>query len=63
MPAENFLEVSWKFTVSPISGPKHAQNSKSFIDKAWKFPGHENTWVDGENPTSDEDSTAFLLKD
>lgn len=62
MPAENFLEVSWKFTVSPISGPKHAQNLKIFFVKAWNFPGHEKTWVDREDPTSDEDSTAFSLK-
>jgi hypothetical protein len=56
------LKVSWMFTVQRISTSKSAQNFKSFFVKAWKFPGLEDTYADVENPTPNENSTAFLLE-
>lgn len=63
MQSGKILKVSWNFTVSPFSGPKHAQTSKSLFVKAWKFSGLEDAYAYIENPTPNEDSTTFLLKD
>ena len=62
MQSGKVLKFSWMFTVQPISTSKHAQNSKSFFVKAWKFSGLESAYAKLGNPTPDEDFTVFLRK-